>query len=242
MTNTQVKPYDHKRSKKEQIQEMFNNISEKYDKANNILSFGIHHYWRTRCIQILKPYSPAYLLDLATGTASMAIALSKLNPKKIIACDHAEKMLEVAQKKVAKKKLDHLIQIKQEDGEHLSFENDSFDAVTIAFGIRNFENYEQGLREMHRVLKPNGILLILEFTHPRNKVTKILYQTYFKFILPFVGGIITGDKKAYDYLPNSVEMFPQYEDFCQKICSLGFASCQYIPLTGGIASVYLAKK
>jgi len=238
----QVKPYTADGSKKEQVREMFNNISQKYDVTNTILSFGIHYYWRKKCRNILKKYHPQSILDLATGTADLAIDLASLQPQKIIAADYAVKMLDVAQSKIKRKKLQDLIEVKQEDGENLSFNDASFDALTISFGIRNFENYQKGLQEMYRVLKPNGILLILEFTFPKNRLIKWMYQFYFKFILPIIAWIMTGDKKAYDYLPNSVAAFPQYEEFCKIICNAGFLKCSYIPLTGGIATIYLAEK
>jgi len=238
----QVKPYTADGSKKEQVREMFNNISQKYDVTNTILSFGIHYYWRKKCRNILKKYHPQSILDLATGTADLAIDLASLQPQKIIAADYAVKMLDVAQSKIKRKKLQDLIEVKQEDGENLSFNDASFDALTISFGIRNFENYQKGLQEMYRVLKPNGILLILEFTFPKNRLIKWMYQFYFKFILPIIAWIMTGDKKAYDYLPNSVAAFPQYEEFCKIICNAGFSKCSYIPLTGGIATIYLAEK
>ncbi len=238
----QVKPYTADGSKKEQVKEMFNNISQKYDVTNTILSFGIHYYWRKKCRNILKKYHPQNILDLATGTADLAIELASLQPQKIIAADYAVKMLDVAQSKIQRKKLQDLIEVKQEDGENLSFNDASFDALTISFGIRNFENYQKGLQEMYRVLKPNGVLLILEFTFPKNRLVKWIYQFYFKFILPIIAWIMTGDKKAYNYLPNSVAAFPQYEEFCKIICNAGFSKCSYIPLTGGIATIYLAEK
>lgn len=237
-----VKPYSPDLSKKEQVKEMFNNISQKYDFANTVLSFGIHTFWRKKCVNVLKKHQPKIILDLATGTADLAIALSQLRPEKIIAADFAEKMLQLAEKKIQSKNLSSLIEVKKEDGENLTFNNETFDAVTIAFGIRNFENYKIGLSEMYRVLKPQGILLILEFTMPRNFIMKGLYSFYFKFILPIIAWIITKDKKAYDYLPNSVKAFPQYEEFCSIIKNTGFSECSYIPLTGGIASIYIAKK
>lgn len=237
-----VKPYDKTTSKKEQIYRMFNAISDKYDISNTVLSLGIHHYWKKKCVQILKPYQPKKILDLATGTADIAIQLTRLNPQHIIAADYADNMLSIAQKKINDKKLNHLITVQKEDGENLSFENNTFDAITISFGIRNFENYKKGLAEMHRVLKPGGILLILEFSMPKNIFFKNIYTLYFKIILPLMAWIITGDKKAYDYLPNSVVAFPRYDDFCNIIQQQGFSQCRYIPLTGGIATIYLAKK
>lgn len=242
MTIKSIKPYPKVTSKKEQIQEMFNNISKKYDVANTTLSFGIHHYWRNKVVEKLKPYQPELILDLATGTADLSIALSALHPQKIIAADFADNMLKIAHQKILQKKLTPLIDIKKEDGENLSFEDNTFDAITIAFGIRNFEDYSKGLQEIYRTLKPGGVLMILEFTTPKNKIIKVVYNFYFKFILPIIAWLITRDKKAYDYLPSSVKAFPQYEEFCNIILTHQFKECQFIPLTGGIATIYIARK
>ncbi|GIV27608.1 MAG: demethylmenaquinone methyltransferase [Bacteroidia bacterium] len=242
MNIQEVKPYNKEKPKKTQVREMFNNISHKYDVTNSVLSFGIHYYWRKKCIEKLKQFHPKYILDLATGTGDLAIALAQLPAEKIIAADYAEKMLGIAHKKIVAKKLNNIIEIKQEDGENLSFKDAAFDAITISFGIRNFEDYQKGLGEMYRVLKENGVLLILEFTLPKNKLMRGLYNFYFKYILPIIAWILTGDKKAYDYLPDSVASFPQYENFCNIIISKGFRNCDYFPLTGGIATIYLARK
>ncbi len=237
-----VKPYREDSSKKEQVEEMFNNISKRYDLTNSIISLGIHHYWRKKVVQILKPYKPKIILDLATGTASLAIKLSELQVDKIIAADFADKMLEIAQKKINEKQLSSVIQLAKEDVENLSFSNNTFDVVTISFGIRNVENYSKGLDEIYRVLKNNGVLLILEFTTPKNLVIRGIYNFYFKCILPIIAWLITKDKKAYDYLPKSVSVFPQYEQLCNILKTHQFKECQYVPLSFGIATIYVAKK
>lgn len=237
-----IKPYQTRSSRKAEVQQMFNNISEKYDLANNVLSLGIHQQWKKKCVKILQSNKPQVILDLATGTADLAILLTSLHPQKIIAADYADRMLQIAQQKIFQKKLHHIIEVKKEDGEQLSFEDNFFDAITISFGIRNFENYQKGLQEMYRVLKPGGVLLILEFTMPKNKIIKALYTFYFKYILPIIAWFITRDKKAYDYLPASVQAFPQYKVFCNIIQQQGFSKCTYIPLSGGIATIYLAEK
>lgn len=237
-----IKPYQTPSSRKTEVQQMFNNISEKYDLANNVLSLGVHQLWKKKCINILKAYKPNIILDLATGTGDLAILLTQLHPKKIFAADYADKMLQMAQQKILQKKLNHIVEVRKEDGEQLSFEDNFFDAITISFGIRNFENYQKGLQEMYRVLKPGGVLVILEFTMPRNSIIKALYSFYFKYILPIIAWFITRDKKAYDYLPASVQAFPQYEKFCSIIQQQGFSKCTFLPLTGGIATMYIAEK
>lgn len=242
MNIEQIKPYQNNKSRKEQVREMFNHISGKYDAANTILSIGIHKLWKKKCVSALKKYQPKIILDLATGTADIAIQMVKLNPEKIIAADYADEMLMMASKKIKEKKLEHLITVQKEDGENLSFVNETFDAVTVSFGIRNFENYRQGLSEIYRVLKKGGVLIILEFTLPKNFLLKFIYRIYFKRILPIIAWFITADKKAYDYLPESVQAFPQYEDLCKVIEQQGFSTCQYYALTGGIATLYIAEK
>lgn len=238
----QVKPYDSAGSKKEQVKKMFNQISVKYNLSNTILSFGVHYIWKKKCIDFLKTYQPKTILDLATGTGDIALFLTQLKPEKIVAADFAENMLSETEKRIKQKKLESILSVRKEDGENLSFEANTFDAVTISFGIRNFENYEKGLSEMYRVLKNDGVLLILEFTMPKNVLFKYVYKFYFKCILPLIAWMIAGDKKSYDYLPNSVAAFPQYDEFCKVILNQGFSECNFFPLTGGIATIYLAKK
>lgn len=239
---TVVKPYQSSESKKNQVHEMFNTISTEYDLLNTVLSFGIHHYWRKKCVNLLKPYRPKNILDLASGTGDLAISLVKLNPEKIIASDYAEKMLEIAQQKINHKNLNKIITTQVEDGENLSFPDNMFDAVTISFGIRNFENYQRGIENMYRVLKPGAVLLILEFTNPKSLIMKSVYGFYFKYILPLIARLFTKDKNAYGYLPKSVAAFPQYENFQKILESKGFSNCKYIPLTGGTATIYVGVK
>jgi demethylmenaquinone methyltransferase/2-methoxy-6-polyprenyl-1,4-benzoquinol methylase len=238
----EIKPYDNTTPKKQQVYKMFNAISNKYDIANTVLSLSIHNYWKKKCVSVLKEHHPKKILDLATGTADIAIQLAHLKPNQIIAADYADNMLLIAQRKINNKKLNHLITVQKEDGENLSFEDETFDAITISFGIRNFENYQKGIAEMYRVLKSKGILLILEFSMPKNPIFKYIYKFYFKNILPLMAWIITGDKKAYEYLYDSVAAFPQYDNFCNILQQQGFSQCRYIPLTGGIATIYLAQK
>ncbi len=240
----QVKPYKEKQArKKQQVKEMFDNISPKYDLLNRLLSIGIDQAWRRKMIKLMQPHQPQIILDIATGTGDLAILEArKLNPEKIVGFDLSEGMLEVARKKIVQKKLDSVIELVQGDAENMPFNNHTFDAVTVAFGVRNFENLEKGLGEIHRVLKNNGIMLILEFSHPEKAPFKQLYGFYSKNILPFVGKIISGDPAAYTYLPESIAAFPYGEQMKNILSQTGFKNIKIYPLTFGISTVYFAKK
>ncbi len=239
----QIKPYKHKQgSKKEQVALMFNNISAKYDFLNHFLSFGIDIFWRKKAVRLLKPFSPKKILDIATGTGDFAIACLKLNPQKITGIDISKGMIEVGQKKVKANGWQDKIELMLGDSEHINFNSNSFDAVTVAFGVRNFENLHAGLKEMHRVLKPGGIALILEFSKPTLFPIKQLYQFYSNKVLPVMGKTISKDQTAYSYLPASVQAFPEGERMADIIKSAGFARVQIVKLSGGIASIYLSIK
>lgn len=237
-----VKPYTEEGSKKEQVADMFNNIAPKYDFLNRFLSAGIDKKWRKRAIKELGKENPKIILDVATGTADFAIEALKANPEKIIGIDISAKMLEIGKEKITQKALNNKIELILGDSERLPFENNTFDAVTVAFGVRNFENLKQGLAEIFRVLKPNGTLLILEFSNPRKFPVKQLYRFYSKFILPTLGWLISGDKAAYTYLPESIKAFPDGENFLHICQSIGYTETKWIPLTMGICSIYVAKK
>jgi demethylmenaquinone methyltransferase/2-methoxy-6-polyprenyl-1,4-benzoquinol methylase len=240
---TTVVPYkDDTHSKKEQVATMFNNISPKYDFLNHFLSLGIDIIWRKIAIKKLKPYQPKYILDVATGTGDFAIAALKLNPTKIIGVDISDGMLDMGRIKLIKKKYDDKISLLNGDSENLHFDENTFDAVTVAFGVRNFENLEKGLLNIKRVLKPNSPLLILEFSKPKIFPVKQIYNFYFKFTLPLLGRLFSRDRSAYTYLPESVSAFPEGKDFIQILEKLGFKKCKNIPLTFGISSIYIAEK
>jgi len=221
---------------------MFNNIAHRYDFLNHFLSAGIDYSWRRKAIRMLGESHPKTILDVATGTADLAIEAVKIHPEHITGIDIAEDMLAIGRKKIIKKKLSRLITLEAGDSEALKFEDDTFDAAMVAFGVRNFENLEKGLSEMYRVLNKGGIVLVLEFSKPKNFPVKQLYNFYFRYILPFFGRIISGDKDAYVYLPDSVGEFPHGKAFLNILSNVGFKDPVYKPLTFGIASVYTGKK
>lgn len=234
--STQVKPYKQEGSKKEQVREMFDNISHRYDFLNRFLSFGIDKGWRKRAVKILKAHNPKNILDIATGTGDFALAMLALKPEQIIGVDISEGMLEKGREKLKKKKIEN-IRLETGDSEDLQFEDNSFDAVIVAFGVRNFENLEKGLSEMKRVLKPDGIALILEFSQPRGFFGWI-FNFYSKYILPTWGKLFSGDSAAYTYLPESVKAFPEGEEFKQILSKVGYQSTKDHRLTFGVCSIY----
>jgi len=221
---------------------MFNRISKKYDFLNHFLSMGIDKLWRKKAIRLLSEKPVESLLDIATGTGDFAIEALKLNPKQVIAADISEGMLQVGKDKVKKKKIDHIISFELGDAENLRFENDSFDAITVGFGVRNFENLEKGLADMYRVLKPSGQVAILEFSKPRKFPIKQLYHFYFLNILPFVGRIVSKDASAYTYLPESVQEFPDGQKFLNIMEKIGYKNIKQHPVSFGIASIYMGEK
>lgn len=238
-----VVPYkDKQATKKEQVAEMFNNISGKYDLLNHVLSLGIDIAWRKKAIRLLKKDQPKLILDIATGTGDFAIEALALNPNKVIGVDISEGMLAVGREKMKRRKLDSKIEMHLGDSEGLLFEDNKFDAVIVAFGVRNFEHLEQGLADMHRVLKPGGKTVILEFSRPRRFPFKQLYHFYFKWILPKIGRLVSKDNAAYTYLPESVQQFPDGQDFLSILSKIGFKDTQCKPLTLGISSIYIGTK
>ena len=225
------------------IAAMFDRISPKYDALNHILSLNIDKVWRKKTAKIVSKTQPKAILDLATGTADLAIALAKHNPQAhIIGMDISEKMLEIGKKKINLKNLENQIELYHGDAATLPFENARFDAVTVAFGVRNFEDLEKGLSEIHRVLKTNGQAVILEFSLLERFPVKQLYNFYFKHLLPNIGKWVSKDGNAYSYLPHSVEKFPKPSDFCNILGSFGLKNCQMKPLSIGIATLYVANK
>lgn len=239
----EVKPYSDKTgSKKEQVAEMFDNISAKYDFLNHTLSLGIDRGWRRKLLRLASQTKPKTILDVATGTGDLAIALADLKPDRIIGVDISEGMLSYGHKKVEKKGLKGLITLQKGDSESLDFADNTFDAVTVAFGVRNFEHLEAGLAEMLRVTKPGGKIYILEFSQPEGFPFAQLYKFYFKNILPLIGRWVSKDSRAYSYLPDSVEAFPYGEAFADILKRIGYKNIKLHPLTFGVATIYEAEK
>ena len=238
-----VKPYTESGSKKEQVAQMFNNIAKNYDFLNHFLSVGIDRWWRKKMIQELAKSSPKLLLDVATGTADVAINAQKaLQIPQIIGVDISTEMLAVGRKKIEAEGLSAIIELKEGDSENLPFQENIFDAVSVAYGVRNFENLEQGLSEIYRVLKPEGKLVVLEFSKPTAFPLKQLFNFYFKNILPLIGKLTSKDDKAYNYLYESVQAFPNGQDFLKVMTKTGFKNTQCSTLTFGICSLYIGSK
>jgi len=238
-----VVPYkDAQENKKSQVAQMFNSIAGKYDFLNHFLSAGIDIYWRKQAVKVMGQSKPATILDIATGTGDFAIEALQLNPQKIIGVDISEGMLAIGQEKIKKRKLTDKIELQLGDSENLAFADNMFDGTMAAFGVRNFENLALGLQEMHRVLKPGGRIVILEFSKPRAFPFKQFYNFYFKQILPVFGKLISKDQSAYTYLPESVQAFPDGADFISILKQVGFKNTQWHSLTFGISSIYTGIK
>jgi demethylmenaquinone methyltransferase / 2-methoxy-6-polyprenyl-1,4-benzoquinol methylase len=238
-----VVPYkDKTTSKREQVAEMFDSISPKYDLLNHVLSGGIDILWRKKAIRQLRSFAPKCILDIATGTGDFALEALALNPDKIIGVDISEGMLNVGREKMKKRGVDHLIEMRSGDSERLPFADNEFDAVIVSFGVRNFENLFKGLTDMHRVTRVGGVCLVLEFSNPRAFPFKQLYGFYSNTILPLIGRIVSRDSSAYTYLPESVKAFPDGPDFLSVFEQAGFTKTKCIPLTFGVASIYIGQK
>jgi demethylmenaquinone methyltransferase/2-methoxy-6-polyprenyl-1,4-benzoquinol methylase len=241
--NETVTPYNKQETKKAQVADMFNNISKTYDFLNHFLSLGIDIIWRKQAINELKKDKPQLILDVATGTGDFAFeALSILKPKKIIGVDISRGMLDIADQKIIKRKLSDKFEVKLGDSEKLPFENNEFDAVTVAYGVRNFENLEVGLADIQRVLKHGGKAVILEFSKPKTFPIKQLYNVYFSYITPGIGKLFSKDARAYSYLPESVAAFPDGERFVTLMQKAGFKNTKCRPLAFGICSIYTGVK
>ncbi len=240
---SKVKPYKNSDStKKEQVTEMFDTISKEYDRLNRVISFGIDVKWRNKVVDLVKTTMPEMILDIATGTGDLAISLAKTKAKKIIGLDISDGMLEVGRKKITKKELDSTIEMILGDSENLPFESNTFDAITVAFGVRNFEHLEKGLSEILRVLKPNGIFVILETSVPTKTPFKQGYKFYTKFILPAIGKLFSKDRSAYAYLSESASLFPFGEELNNILRQIGFIDVKDHPQTFGVATIYTATK
>ena len=242
MNNT-VKPYTEEGSKKQQVSQMFDNIAPKYDFLNRLLSARMDTVWRKRMINLLQKDQPKVLLDVATGTADVALEMTKhLDVERIVGLDISQEMLEYGRKKIVKKGLENTIELVHGDSENLPFEDNSFDAITVAFGVRNFENLEKGLAEMRRVLRPGGKLVVLEFSRPRIFPFKQIYNGYFKYILPNIGRLTSKDPKAYQYLYESVQAFPDGKKFVNVLAKVGYSANTMQPQTLGICTIYSGTK
>ncbi len=239
-----VTPYKESTTgKKQQVANMFDNISGTYDFLNHFLSLGIDVIWRKKAIKSLLSLNPKLILDVATGTGDFAFeSLKILNPDKIIGVDISQGMLDVAKEKIAKRKLEDKIEVQLGDSEGLTFEDHSFDAVTVAFGVRNFENLQKGLDDIFRVLKPGGKAVVLEFSNPKRFPVRQLYNFYFNSITPLFGKLFSKDKSAYKYLPESVAHFPDEQAFVALLKKSGFNDVVSRPQTFGICTIYIASK
>lgn len=238
-----VKPYGNEHtSKKQEVAEMFNNISKRYDFLNHFLSLGIDKLWRKKAINELREIKPKRILDIATGTGDFALASLKITPDEVIGIDISEGMLDVGKEKMKRKKVDHIVSMRLGDSENLPFEDNYFDALTVGFGVRNFENLEQGLSEMLRVIRIGGKVIILEFSKPKKFPVKQAFGFYSKYLIPFFGKNISKDEKAYAYLPESVAAFPEGKDFVAILEKVGYKKVEAKLVSGGIATIYIGRK
>ena len=238
-----MKPYNSAKSKKEEVRQMFDNIAPTYDKLNHIFSLSIDKVWRRRVVRLVRRMRPQRILDLATGTGDLAIAMAKrISRANIMGVDLSENMLNVAAEKIRRQGLDDHIVLYQGDAENLDIADGVLDVVTVAFGVRNFGNIEAGLQEIMRTLKSGGRIVILEFSTPRNPIVRWAYRWYSNHVMKPVGGLISHDRKAYDYLPDSIEEFPEPEKFMELMSRVGFEKCTRRSQSFGIAQIYIGQK
>ena len=240
-----INPYNEKESKTEQVEEMFDSIAPAYDFMNTAMTFGLHRYWRNCAIKMLKSLPHDAILDVATGTGDVAFCLyDKFRPKSIVGIDLGNGMLNIARKKLAS--MSHEAQkaicFKQENCLDLSFSDKQFDLITVAYGVRNFERLAQGYAEMFRVLKPGGTLCVIELSVPKNPLIKWAYNLYSRHLIPSIGRMVSGDSRAYSYLPESIAACPQREDMTALMSQAGFTDCRYRSLTFGTLTIYLATR
>ena len=232
-------PIGEAEGKAEAVEEMFDAVAPRYDLLNRVLSAGIDRYWRSRAVRMLSDEQPRRVLDVATGTADLAIKIERtLHPRKTIGIDLSTEMLDRGRAKIEQKGLSPRISLRKADAADLPFADASFDAAFVAFGVRNFEDLDAGLGDIRRVLRPSGALVVLEFSSPRAFPIKQVYDWYSRRVLPRIGGLLSPDQGAYEYLPNSVAAFPDGTDFLRRMRSAGFADLEWTPLTFGIASLY----
>lgn len=239
----QITPYKNSNlGKKEQVAEMFDKISKNYDGLNRVISLGIDVSWRKKVVKLISENNPKHILDIATGTGDLAIMMSSLQPNKIIGLDISQGMLDVGKQKIDKANLSDKIEMIVGDSENMPFENDTFDAITVSFGVRNFENLNKGLTEILRVLKPGGKFVVLETSNPTKFPFKQGYKLYTNLILPLIGKIFSKDKIAYSYLSETANSFPFGQDFNNILLKNGFKNADNIPVTFGVASIYTSTK
>lgn len=238
-----IKPYNAQEKKSVQVEKMFDHIAPAYDRLNHTLSWGIDKRWRKKAIEWLRPFHPERIMDVATGTGDFAIqACKSLHPRQLIGTDISEGMMNIGKEKAKKEGLDSILSFAKEDCMNLSFGENEFDAVTVAFGVRNFEDLDKGLSEIHRILVPGGHLVILELSVPESFPMKQLYTIYSKVVIPTLGKLFSKDKKAYIYLPASIRAFPQGEIMRKAISQAGFRKVNFKRLTFGICTLYIATK
>lgn len=243
MSSEKINPYKEKEAPKtEQVAEMFDNISGKYDFLNHFFSLGIDKIWRRKVRNIVKDIPHERILDVATGTGDLAITLSRIEDSQIVGVDISTKMLEVGRQKISKQKLEERIELKKGDSLNLPFDESEFDVVTVAFGVRNFENIGKGLSEISRVLKANGKIIVLEFSNPSKFPVKQLFNFYSRKLMPFIGRLVSKDSRAYSYLPESVQAFPTEDKFAAIIEENGFTQATYKNVSFGIAAIHVAMK
>jgi len=224
------------------VRSLFDRIAPRYDFLNHFLSSGFDVLWRKRAIRTLRDHHPRQILDVATGTADLAIEAASLKPEKIVGVDISTEMIRLGEEKIARSRLQALITLERGSAEELPFPDGSFDAVMVAFGIRNFTNLEAGLAQMYRVLRPGGISMMLEFSRPRRTPLKQVYGFYFRRVLPVIGGLVSLNREAYDYLPKTVAQFPDGEELLAVLASIGYTRTRQQPLSGGIVTVYTGLK
>lgn len=238
-----MKPYNTDQTKKEEVREMFDNIAPKYDLLNHTLSMSIDRVWRRRVVGEVRRAKPGRILDVATGTGDLAIAMARrIRDVQVLGVDLSEQMLAVARRKIEARGLDGRIVLDRGDAERLAVADASVDVATVAFGVRNFGDLGAGLRELARTIKPGGNVVILEFSRPRNRVFRALYEFYSYKILPRIGGLVSRDKRAYEYLPASVGEFPAPEEFMAMMARAGFRNCRARSQSFGIAQIYIGER